>query len=306
MTPFTAESEDVTQAVSALMPELRRNARSTLVLMAFAIAASAAVGLILLQSGTGDQDRWEWAFYALVTGLIVAGGLYKWTRSTQEELLMPILARSIGFAYGKNARSFVEGLPRRLLPEGSVRSGEDHLKGTLGAHAIQMAEVTAETGGKNSDILFKGFVVQFPNRTKMPAFFMAQTEATRPGFFTKGILSSEGLHHLRDVRIGARDYGIWTSTPDGPEPRALSAVVEVLSGLQIRVGSGVELYSATSNGVEMHVALTHKRNLFRAGGLFPSKDRIFADVQRAMQDLKIPLTLAQTLIAAEEAVAAKS
>ena len=35
-----------------------------------------------------------------ITGLVLAVVLFKWTRSTQEELLMPVLARSIGFAYG--------------------------------------------------------------------------------------------------------------------------------------------------------------------------------------------------------------
>jgi hypothetical protein len=297
--------DEVMQAVSALMPDLRRHARTTLALMAFAVATGAAVAVMILQSGMAEEDRWEWAFYAGITGLVLAVVLFKWTRSTQEELLMPVLARSIGFAYGKNARSFVDALPRRLLPEGSVRSGEDHLKGSLGAHAIQMAEVTAETGGKDSDILFKGIVVQFANRTDMPAFFIARTEETRPGFFLGSTLSTEGLHHLRDVRIGMRDYGIWTSSAEGPEPRALSAVIDVLCGLEVRVGPGVELYAATSNGVEMHVALSHKRNLFRAGGLFPNKDRILADVQRALQDLKIPLRLAQALIQAEEAAVSK-
>ena len=306
MTPPMDAGDEVTRAVSALMPDLRRHARTSLALVAFAVAAGLAVAALILQSGMEEGDRWNWAFLAGITGLILAGAVYKWTRSTQEELLMPVLARSIGFVYGKNARSFVEALPRRLMPEGSVRSGEDHLKGALGAHTIQMAEVTAETGGKDSDILFKGIVVQFPNRTAMPAFFIARQDETTPGFFSGGRLSTQGLHPLRDVTIGQRTYGIWTSQPDGPEPQSLSAVIEVLRALEIRVGMGVELYAATSNGVEMHVALSHKRNLFRAGGLFPSEDRILADVQRVLQDLKIPLTLAQALIEAEEAVAVKS
>jgi hypothetical protein len=55
----------------------------------------------------------------------------------------------------------------------------------------------------------------------------------------------------------------------------------------------------------MHVALTHRRNLFTVGGLFPDEAKILADVQRAMQDLTVPVTLARTLIAAEEAAAGK-
>jgi hypothetical protein len=82
-------------------------------------------------------------------------------------------------------------------------------------------------------------------------------------------------------------------------------VVEVLTRLETRVGWGAELYSATSNGVEMHVALSHPRNLFRAGGMFPNESDIFADVRAAMQDLTVPLTLANVLINAEETAVAK-
>lgn len=83
-------------------------------------------------------------------------------------------------------------------------------------------------------------------------------------------------------------------------------MIGVLTGLEAHIGPDAQLYSATSNGAEMHVALTHKRNLFRVGGLIPSRDRILADAQRAMQDLTIPLKLARALIQAEEAAAPKS
>lgn len=301
----TPPAPDVTEAVSALMPELRRGARASLALMALALGLAGGIALLILNSAMDQRDRWEWALYAAAAGGFAVFMLYRWTRSSQESLIMPILARTIGLTYAKSASPFIQALPKRLLPERSVRQGEDHLTGTLGAHAIQMAEVTAETGGKNSKTLFKGIVAQFPNRTAMPAFFIAQEEKTRPGFFFGGDLSTEGLHHLRDLVAGGRTYGIWTSWTEGPEPPALSAVIDILTSLETRLGPGVELYAATSNGVEMHVALSHKRNLFRLGGLFPAEDRLFADVQQAMQDLTIPLTLAQALIQAEETAVEK-
>ena len=90
------------------------------------------------------------------------------------------------------------------------------------------------------------------------------------------------------------------------EPPALSAVVDVLTRIENHVGYGAELYAATSNGEEIHVALSHKRNLFRVGGLFPNEDEVFQDVRAAMQDLTVPLTLAKALIEAEEAAVAKA
>jgi hypothetical protein len=89
------------------------------------------------------------------------------------------------------------------------------------------------------------------------------------------------------------------------EPPALSAVIEILTRIEDHVGSGAELYAATSNGEETHIALSHRRNLFRLGGLFPDENELFADVRAAMQDLTLPLKLAQALISAEETAARK-
>lgn len=299
-------ASDVSEAVSALMPELRSRALVALGWIAAAILVSGLLVVLILNGQMESRDRWKFAMLAAGAGVFAAVMAWKWVIRAQEGLVMPILARSIGLSYAKNATPFVRALPKRLLPDRSIRSGEDHLTGTLGAHAIQLAEVTAETGGKNSRVLFKGIVAQFPNRTAMPAFFIAREDKTRPGIFFGGDLSTEGLHHLRDVSAGGRSCGIWTSWAEGPEPPALSAVIDILTSLETRLGPGVELYAATSNGVEMHVALSHSRNLFRLGSLFPAEDRILADVQQAMQDLKIPITLAEALIRAEETASAKS
>lgn len=299
-------AQDVTRVVAELLPILRKQARTSLALIAGAIVLGGVVALGFLRSNLAEEDRWEYALYAVITGFVVAYASYRWTTSTQEELLMPVLARSIGFAYGKNARGFVASLPDRLMPTRAEVSGEDHLKGTLGAYAIQMAQVTAETGGKDSTVLFKGIVAQFPNRTAMPAFFIAPEDKTRPAFFLGGNLSTKGLEHLRSVQAGGRSFGVWTSASDGPEPPALSAVIDILTSLDMRIGQVTQFYAATSDGKEMHVALTQKRDLFRLGSLVPTEARVFSGVQRAMQDLTIPLTLAQALMQAEEAVIARS
>ena len=54
----------------------------------------------------------------------------------------------------------------------------------------------------------------------------------------------------------------------------------------------------------MHIALSHKRNLFHLGGIFPDETRSFT--ASAPQDLTVPQALAKLLIEAEETAAAKS
>lgn len=299
-------TEQVALAVRALMPALKRQAMVATGLMALAIVAAAVAAVLVLNSGMDGEDRWKMTFLAGIVAFFAVGWAYRWTVRKQEAQVMPVLSQAIGLQYSKDAGPFVKTLPKRLLPERGIRSGEDHVQGTLGAHAIQMAEVQVETGGKRSRTLFKGIVARFPNRRTMPAFFVALEDKTRPGMFFGGDLSTEGLFQLRTVTgNGGRNYGVWTSWSGQDEPPALSAVVEILTRIEDHIGPGAELYAATSNGEEMHVALSHKRNLFRLGGLFPDENRLFRDVRAAMQDLAMPLTLAKALIRAEETAGEK-
>lgn len=304
--PQTDATDEVALAVRNLMPKLKRQATLAVAIITLTLLVSTVAALLFLMSNMDGEDRWKMAFIVGIAAFLVVTATYKWTIRNQQGQVMPILARAIGMTYTKDAGDFVKALPKRLLPARGIRKGEDHVHGTIGAHAIQMAEVNVETGGKNSRTLFNGIVAQFPNRTAMPAFFVALEDKTRPGIFFGGDLTTEGLYHLRTVLgNGGRRYGIWTSWSQQEEPPALSEVVAILTRIEDLVGPAAELYAATSNGVEMHVALTHRRNLFHFGGLFPDENQLFRDVRDAMHDLTVPLTLAKTLIEAEEAVGGK-
>lgn len=304
--PQPDASGEVALAVRSLMPGLKRQATLAVALITLTILSAVVAAFLFVTSGMTGEDRWKATLVTGIAAFFVVTAAYKWTVRRQQAQVMPVLARAIGLTYTKDARAFVNALPRRLLPARGIRKGEDHVHGAIGAHAIQMAEVTVETGGKNSRTLFKGIVAQFPNRTAMPAFFVAREDNTRPGFFFGGDLTTEGLFQLRTVTGNAgRRYGIWTSWNSQEEPPGLSEVVAILTRIEDLVGPTAELYAATSNGVEMHVALIHRRNLFHLGGLFPDENQIFRDVRDAMHDLTVPLTLAKALIDAEEAAAAK-
>ena len=103
----------------------------------------------------------------------------------------------------------VRNLPPRLLPTRGTRQGEDLVQGRLGAYAIQMAEVSVETGGKNSRTLVKGLVGRFPNRAPVPLFYLAQSSKTKPGMIFSGDLNTDGPHRQRDVQgNGGITYGV--------------------------------------------------------------------------------------------------
>lgn len=290
---------EVALAVRNLLPQLRAQARTGIGLMGAVTVIGLAIAVFAQSSGTEDDVGWKFAVMAIFTGIFLAIAAHKRMIRRQEALVMPVLAQAVGLSYEKDAKAFLRALPARLLPKG-IKSGEDLVTGSLGAHQIQMAEVKVETGGKNSRTLFAGLVARFPNRVAMPAFFIAREDKTRPGLFFGGDLSTDGLYQQRTViGGGGATYGVWTSWSDQDEPPAFAAAVAAVTGIENQLGRGTQLYAATSNGEEMHVALTHNRNLFRVGGMFPTESALFADVQTAMEDLSVPLTLAKALIEAE-------
>lgn len=297
------EPADIGAAVQTLMPDLRRRSSLALAIMVLIGVVSFGVA-VWAPTGIGGEQGFKVALVAVLLGGLAIFFCTARLRRSHEALVMPVVAKTIGMTYEKDAKPFLKSLPPRLLPKAAVRSAEDYVHGTLGHHMIRMAEIKLETGGKNSTTLFKGLVTQFPNRVAMPAFFIADEAQTRPGMFFGGRIATDGLHHLRNVKgASGVTYGVWTSWSELAEPPALMAVVDLLTQLETRVSPTATLFSASSNGEEMHVALSHKRDLFRVGGLFPDEAKIFADVHGAMQDLMVPLNVARELIAAELAAA---
>lgn len=286
---------DVTTAVRALMPDLHRHTRQAWILIGLVAVLVLIFGYNLLGVGEGPT----FLFPVLIGGVLIAL-IVRWTRKSHEKAIMPILASTVGFSYDKNATGFAKALPNRLLPDG-IRAGEDFLTGRIGGRIILMAEVKVETGGKNSRTLFKGVVANFPNAVPMPPFFIAPEGQTGRSFWFGNRLDVEGLVQIRAVTgMAGRRFGVWASSTAVADNPALSAVVEILTELEQRVSGEAQLFSATSNGEEMHVALTHKRDLYKMGGLFLNQTTILDEVQAAYRDLTIPLTIAGRLMEAEK------
>jgi hypothetical protein len=297
---------DVGAAVHALKPQLTRMSVVALALMTVIGVATVVSVVYLLNLIDDGGDRFKFGMITVIIGGLLMAFAYRHMRRKQEALVMPVVAQAVGMTYSKDAKFFLNGLPDRLLPRAAVRKAEDYVHGKLGNHTIQMAEVEIATGGKNSRTLFKGVVAQFRNSIQMPGFFLAPHAQTKPGMIFKAWIPTDGLYHLRDV-VGASGvtYGVWTSWTDMQEPPALKAVVDILTSLESRLATPMTLFTATSNGEEMHVALSHDRNLFSVGGLFQDDARLFSDVFGATRDLAVPLDLVKELVAAEVAATEK-
>ena len=133
-----------------------------------ALSAALAATAILVALGSGLETR---ALLKVVMVGVIGLGLVvvaarRWAVRRQEAAVLFILARSIGLTHAKDASAFVRSLPKRLLPERSLRNGEDHIHGTLGAHAIEMAEVTATSIQRPTGL------VALSRPSEMPSFLV--------------------------------------------------------------------------------------------------------------------------------------
>ena len=298
MSDASAQAQDITDALPGLMPKIRRITRNGW--LQEAVIAVVAVLALYLTAGLG-KETYEIPLIILALAIGLAIWVARNTRRQHEARIMPLMAEALGMGYLQNASHFMQSLPPRLLPKASRRIAEDLIAGRIGDRSIRFAEMKVETGGKNSSTLFQGIVAEFPNLAPMPPFFIADEGQTRNWLGFAGPIKVDDLLRI-DTMTGnsGKVYGIWASGSDVRQHPAFDAALKVLTSLEHFIGSESRLYTATSNGQIIHVALSHKRNLFKIGGLFNSGDALLDDIRMGYRDLTIPLTIAAKLLEAEQ------
>jgi hypothetical protein len=295
------EIPDITTALPGILPTLRGETLKGWGMMAGLLIAAVILAFVVKDLG---KDGKGWAFVILFTAVVSLGAVATYIRRRHEALIMPLLTKAAGLSYDQKGRWFLDTLPPRLLPKASDRTCEDVLSGKIGDRAIRFAEVKIETGGKNSNTLFRGIVMEFPNLVDMPAFFIASERETRGFFVFKGNIRVDDLVQVRSLtgRSGA-EYGVWSSSAAAAEKPGFGAVVNVLTGLESIIGGDAKLYTASSDGREMHVAISHKRDLFKIGGMFADSTRLMQDIRHAYDDMTLPMRIVSALLSAEAEVA---
>lgn len=221
-----------------------------------------------------------------------------WVSRVQQQLVMPHLAQTVQLTYQQDATSFLNGLPNRLLPKVRKRTAEDLISGHIAGREIKLAEVRIERGGRRRRVIFQGVVLRFENALPLPAFFIAPLRQA------SGWSSMFDLSNLIPVEpvVGRRGeiYSVWLSESGiARQHPALNEVIDILVQIEDGVAQNVSLYSATSTGEEMHIALRHKRDLFRIGGLLAGDAGLTESIKTAFQDLNVPLQVVSRLLEAE-------
>ena len=292
------EIPDITAKLPELLPELRRITRSGWVQVVGVVLVALAV--ILAVQGLEEDGALGWSFAAGFIGFLGIGAIAARTRRRHQAEIMPLLAGAAGLTYTQDAMNFLTEFPERMLPQNLVRRCEDEISGKIGDRDIRFAEAKIETGGKNSRTMFKGVVVEFQNVAPMPAFFLASEAQTRGWFIFKGNIRVDDLVWLRGATgVSKVNYGVWGASEEAEKHPAFTQILNAILDLEGNVGGDLKLYTATSDGAKTWLALSHGRDLFRIGGLFANKDRVVVDIQRAYDDLTLPMRIVSALLATE-------
>jgi hypothetical protein len=297
-----SDPPDIAETLGHLWPRMRK----AQVLASLGVAALGGLGLQAIPSflrrlsgeRADSSELQAWVLLGAVWGIIL---VYAAIRRHHERMVMPELAGTLGLSYRDSDGSLVASFPPRLLPKASQRTVEDVLRGRIGDREVVFAEVKVETGGKNSTVYFDGIVMEFQNLAPLPAFFVAPQKETEPGWFgTRGRISVDDLVRLDSVLDGIETFGVWATSPDVARHPAFRAVLDRLTGVHAAGDIGARLFSAMSDGTRTWVAIRQKRNLFRIGGLFATRDAVLDDIQRAYVDLQQPYRIVTALLQAEQ------
>jgi hypothetical protein len=304
--PMPSDAPDIAETLGRLWPEMRRaQGLAWLGVVALTgLGLQAIPGLLRNLGGdkSGSGEVQTWVFMGAVVGIILVYGAI---RRHHERMVMPELARTLGLSYRDSDKGLVDALPSRLLPKASRRTAEDVLRGRIGDRDVTFAEVKVETGGKNSTVYFDGIVMEFRNVAPLPAFFVAPQKETELGWFgTRGRIAVDDLVRLEQVLDGSEAFGVWASSQDVARHPAFRAVLMRLTSVHSAGDIGARLYSAMSDGTRTWVAIRQKRDLFRIGGLFATRDAVLADIRHAYDDMQQPYRIVTALLQAEQEAAA--
>ena len=296
------EANELNQAIHALKPEMRRlRLIGGAVVLATVILCIIATRFVVLRAA----EPFEGVMWSLGIAAFLIIATFTQIRRRHEMLVMPVLARTAGLTYEKGGRDLIDSLPQRLLPRGRTKV-DDALSGLVGGRSIRFGEVKVETGGKHSTTLFDGLVISFPLKSDVPDFFIADEKATKGFLFFVGQIKVDDLVWQRSTsgHLG-QSYSLWAPQSLGDHQDRLVPLLNAISTIERNLDHTSALYTASCTNRTIHLAIRHRQNLFKIGGLLSGDEELTSDLRHALHELHLPLRLVTDLLKAEQDYAAK-
>ena len=275
-------------------------------LSTLAAGVIAIIGLPAIVGSLTDADA-TWILFSALPGMFGIIVAFSRTRGTHEKLMMPIIAEAFGLDYEKAPKTFYDGLPAVFIPRGGVRKVDDMMAGQIADRRFRFAECKTETGGKNSSTLFKGVVLEVQGKGGVPEFLIASEKETKGFLFFKGRVDVGGMEMAhQSVGSDGKTYGLWARSSETGKMAGLRAFMDQIIALGPKVLGNSPLYSLVSDGRTYFISISHKRDLFKIGGLMANEEAMMRDIRAASAEFALPIGLVTEVLRAEGALLAAS
>lgn len=298
-------SDAVTSAaLAAALPRLRQIQMRGLAMIAGIVAAVVALYFVTDFASNTSLNIFGIAMIAAIGGII---WIYDSTRKQHEAEIMPIVASTFGIDFVKHPAGFMETIPGRIPPRSHKTTLNDGLSGTIAGRKWRFAEVQTETGsGKNNRVYFDGAVIAVQACAPLEPFILARHDDTKRSFWKGGAridLSQEVLtpHVFGGWLTG---FGLWSGRLREGDFAAIERLCDGIARTVGHLGHGAELCMIASDGPEIVVAISHKHEMFRIGGLFATKASVLADIRRVAEEVGPVITVVTAILQAEAAMTA--
>jgi hypothetical protein len=298
--PDSPPPDPIESALADALPGLRSLRIQGLAGMGGLLIITGLLVITLLNHG---KDAQTWAMIVGFAGVFGIVALASWVKKSHEAAIMPILASTLNLSHQKTAKYFINQIPETFIPRGGKQTCDDLMSGQIAGRSFSFAEVKTETGGKNSSTLFDGVVIEVKAREMLPEFLIAPVKQTKGFWFFKGNVNVENQSRWHTGYGGdGQEYGLWSPSQQPAERKVMEDLMDRMLRLGSSLAADSSLYSVACTGHYIYVALRHKREMFRIGGVFATHDELMADIRTATSELDVPLRLAAEVVRAEEAL----
>jgi hypothetical protein len=277
------------------LPAMRRTRQKGLYLVAAVCAATMTVAAMVWKLGFSAK----FSLAVILLGAFAVMIAAAWVRAQHENTVMPILARAFGLRYDGSATHHFASLPQTFIPPGKLQGCDDLMSGLIVDRNYRFAEVKTATGGKNSQTLFDGVVIEVATRKSLPALRILPISETLGLLMWKSRLDVTGMTKVFSAPGPGQDFGLWVEQPQDKDALGLRRLMEEMMCVA-EVLPGGRLFAVACTCDALFIAISYQPEMFTIGGLFANDESVIDDVRRVSAEFAVPAHIAAQVMRAEE------
>jgi len=235
----------------------------------------------------------------LKVALLLLMMLAKASLSRQQVPIIRQLAGLLGLEYERNPPASGPDLPKDILPAAASLTAEDGFAGVYAGKPFGSCEILCRSKGK--EFADRRFLAVFW-KGRLPDVCLIRTSDldTCEGP-PSGMTRLSVFHSLRGL-----EYAFYSNDADDPEIAGSARWIELIARMEDIAPSGAGFHGALLGSDGGHVVFEFRRDLYRIGGMLPSRLSRIVATRNASQDILDTVEVVKTLSQVAEHQAAEA